>query len=89
MVRVFDIMRWSFAALNAGKWPALDWLGVPIDYSKRMGEVWGEFCFMSAFMSLMNLIGARQTHTPKSYVSPYESYEYNATPPHAGRQRPR
>jgi len=35
------------------------------------------------------VLGARQTHTPKSYVSPYESYEYNATPPHAGRQRPR
>jgi hypothetical protein len=48
MVRVFDMMRWSFAALNAGKWPVLDWLGDPIDYSNRMGEVWAEFSFRSA-----------------------------------------
>ena len=33
-----DRMRWSFAALLKGKWPALDWLGKPIDYSKRIGE---------------------------------------------------
>jgi hypothetical protein len=39
MDRVFDMMRWSFAALNAGKWPRVDWLGAPIDYSQRMGEV--------------------------------------------------
>ena len=37
----FDKMRWSFAALLEGKWPALDWLGKPIDYSKRIGEAHG------------------------------------------------
>ncbi len=63
MRRVFDIMVWSFAALNEGKWPALDWLGVPIDYSKRMGEVWGEFCFRSVLMSLMSLKRKADTHT--------------------------
>ena len=41
MRRVFDMMTWSFAALNEGKWPALDWLGKPIDYSKRIGEAHG------------------------------------------------
>ena len=50
MDRVFDMMRWSFAALNEGKWPVVDWLGVPIDYSKRMGEVWAEFCFRFAVL---------------------------------------
>jgi len=63
MRRVFDIMVWSFAALNEGKWPALDWLGVPIDYSKRMGEVWDEFCFRSVLMSLMSLKRKADTHT--------------------------
>lgn len=50
MLRVFDMMRWSFAALNEGKWPVVDWLGDPIDYSKRMGEVWAEFCFRFAVL---------------------------------------
>ncbi len=55
MNRVFDIMTWSFAALNEGKWPVADWLGAPIDYSKRMGEVWAVFVLVCSLMSLMSL----------------------------------
>ena len=59
MRRVFDMMTWSFAALNEGKWPALDWLGAPIDYSKRMGEAWCEFC-LSCEAELTGDIGAEE-----------------------------
>ncbi len=38
---VFGMMRWSLEVLMDGRWPALDWLGNPIDYSKRaLGKAW-------------------------------------------------
>ena len=38
---VFGMMRWSLEALMDRRWPALDWLGNPIDYSKRaLGKAW-------------------------------------------------
>ena len=86
MLRVFDMMRWSFAALNEGKWPAVDWLGDPIDYSKRMGEVWAEFCFKFAVLWSLWVWGAGTL--PKSYVSLMSLM--NIMPhPQAGRERPR
>ena len=87
MRRVFDIMTWSFAALNEGKWPALDWLGAPIDYSKRMGEAWCEFCLRSAIWWALWILGARQTHTHKHTHESYVSLMslINRMPrPHAG-----
>ena len=41
----FDRMRWSFAALLEGKWPAVDWLGKPIDYSKGLARHMGCILF--------------------------------------------
>lgn len=34
--RVFGMMAWSFAALDKGEWPTLDWLGRKIETAKAL-----------------------------------------------------
>ena len=81
----FDRMRWSFAALLEGKWPAVDWLGTPIDYSKRIGEAHGVHFVLGlqSYASLMSLRRATDTHTHKSHVS-LMSLMNRMPRPHAG-----